>query len=254
MSKWDRYEILMQDPKISSFLPHTCKLTEQNLYSMLETHQNIILKPVKGSGGAGILNLSLTRSGQCEVQIGLKKETKDPSKLYSCVKEEILQEFGSLLEQQEAARILADTYIIQYRVPLATIGSRPFDIRVMVQRKIGLPWKVTGKLAKLASEGYAITNFSRSQATVIPAEQAIQQSNIKKEIHLPHCLLQLDQVGLFAAEQLQQTFENICIIGFDMGIDADGNVWIIEANFRPEDFLFLHLEDKTAYSAIQDYM
>ncbi|MDR7314316.1 YheC/YheD family protein [Brevibacillus nitrificans] len=43
------------------------------------------------------------------------------------------------------------------------------------------------------------------------------------------------------------------VFGFDMGIDSNGKVWIIEANLRPDITLFLKLKDKGMYLTIVSY-
>ncbi|MDI4649689.1 hypothetical protein KB449_32475 [Cohnella sp. F6_2S_P_1] len=62
-------------------------------------------------------------------------------------------------------------YIVQRRLQLARIQRKPFDIRVMVQRKKGHSsnWNTTGSYAKVAARGYLVTNVtSRTLPVTIP--------------------------------------------------------------------------------------
>lgn len=43
------------------------------------------------------------------------------------------------------------------------------------------------------------------------------------------------------------------MIGFDMGIDQEGEIWIIEANLTPNIAMFNKVEDKSAYELIKSY-
>ncbi|WP_080752159.1 YheC/YheD family protein, partial [Bradyrhizobium japonicum] len=204
-----------------------------------------------GSGGRGILSISSDENDHYIVQVKLRKQAATSNDLFSCVSSEILKGFAHLIERAEVNKILAETYIVQYRIPLLEINDCPFDIRVMAQRKDHSPWTVTGKLVKLASCGYTITNVNLG-ASILPIETALQRTSLK---HRPQqtLLSRLDQVALRAAERLQQCYPDTRIIGFDMCFDTEGKVWIIEANNSPHDHVFLLLEDKTMFETIQKY-
>ncbi len=251
MSKWETFKVLKEDKWINSFVPETRLMTEENLWELLAKYGTVILKPAAGSAGRGIINISSEGNGRFMVQVKLTKQVVTRDDLFSCLTQEILKGFAQYIDSGEVNKILSETYIVQHRIPLTEIDHRPFDIRVMVQRKSDSPWKVTGKLAKLANSGYAITNVNLG-ATILPIETAIQRSSLK---HLSQqtLLSQLDQVALRAAERLQYQNPSIRVIGFDMCFDTQGKVWIIEANKSPHDNIFLQLEDKTMYETIQNY-
>ncbi|NGQ96823.1 hypothetical protein G3578_16785 [Brevibacillus sp. SYP-B805] len=251
MHKWERYCILREDHRIHAYLPETRLLTEETLWQMLSKTDAVILKPAAGSGGAGIILVFSAGDDRFIIQEKLTKQSVNRDDLFSCLTQTILKEFASFVDSSEVNKILSESYLIQHRIAIAEIEQRPFDIRVMVQRKNGSPWKVTGKLAKLAADGYAITNVNLG-ATILPVETAIQRSSLHT-LSQDALLSELDQVALLAVERLQQHYPNIGVIGFDMCFDMQGKLWIIEANFRPDDYIFLELEDKTMYQTIQAY-
>ncbi|WCK56327.1 YheC/YheD family protein [Aneurinibacillus sp. Ricciae_BoGa-3] len=251
MNKLEKFNVLKEDKRVNSFVPETRCMTEEHLWELLKKYGAVILKPVEGSGGRGIFCISSEANEAFGVQVKLRKEVIASKDIYSYLTREILGDFTLYFPSGEVSEILSETYLVQYRIPLAEIDYRPFDIRVMVQRKNGSPWIVTGKLAKLANSGYAITNVNLG-ATILAIETALQRSSLN---HLSHeaLLFQLDHVALWAADQLQRQDPNIKVIGFDMCLDTQGKVWILEANFTPHDYIFLELEDKTMYETIQDY-
>jgi hypothetical protein len=251
MNKWETYDVLKEDKRINSSLPETRLMTEENLWELLTKYGTVILKPAAGSAGRGIITISSEGNERFLVQVKLTKQTVARDDLFSYVTREILKGFIQYIDSGEVNKILSETYIVQHRIPLAEIDHRPFDIRVMVQRKSESPWKVTGKLAKLANSGYAITNVNLG-ATILPIETALQRSSLQN-LPLQTLLSQLDQVALRATERLQQQYPSLRVIGFDMCFDTQGKVWIIEANNSPHDYIFLELEDKTMYETIQNY-
>jgi hypothetical protein len=226
-------------------------MTEENLWELLRQYTTVILKPAGGSGGRGIVTISPEGNDCFAVQVKSTKQVVTSNELYSYLTREILGWFAQYIDSGQVNKILSTTYIVQYQIPLANIDYRPFDIRVMVQRKNDSPWIVTGKLTKLASSGYAITNVNLG-ATILPIETALQRSSLK---HLSHetILSQLDQIALSAADRLHHQYPNTRVIGFDMCLDTNGKVWILEANNSPHDYVFLEIEDKTMYETIQEY-
>lgn len=251
MNKWEAFIALKDDEWINSHLPETRLMTEENLRDLLTKYGSVILKPALGSAGRGIITISSEENERFMVQVKLTKQVVARDDLFSYLSREILKGFAQYIDITEVNKILSKTYIVQHRIPLMEIDHCPFDIRVMVQRKSETPWKVTGKLAKLANSGYAITNVNLG-ATILPVETVVQRSSLQN-LSLQSLLSQLDQVALRAVEQLQNTYPSIRVIGFDMCFDTQGKVWIIEANNDPHDNIFLQLEDKTMYETMQNY-
>ncbi|MDN4092059.1 hypothetical protein QYF48_04375 [Brevibacillus agri] len=134
---------------------------------------------------------------------------------------------------------------MQQGISLARVNSSLFDVRVMVQRKSGQPWVVAGK-------GYIITNIKRSGGKVLPLSTAIWRSNIRGASSSA-IVSRLQQVALLAAKRLARYYTRQRVFGFDMGINANGRVWIIEANLRPDISLFQKLADKSMYRTILAY-
>ncbi|MGD8190853.1 YheC/YheD family protein [Brevibacillus ginsengisoli] len=251
MSKWERYSILNEDMRIRSYLPETRLMSEQNLRDLLAVYESVILKPAAASGGVGVMIVSSLGNDHFEVQIKLEKQVITRDDLFSYLTKEIIKDFASFIPIKEVMDVLSESYIIQHRIPLAQVDHRPFDIRVMVQRKVDSPWVVTGKLAKLADSGYAITNVNLG-AVILPVETVLQRSPSLQALPEQALLAELDHVALLATERLAQHFQ-IRMVGYDLCLDNQGKVWIIEANFRPDDYIFLDLEDKTMYETIRDY-
>jgi hypothetical protein len=143
--------------------------------------------------------------------------------------------------------------MVQRRISRPTINGRPFDLRVIIQRRSGSNiWTVTAKVAKVAGKGYIVSNNTRSKGVLLPVLTAFQRSTIK---HLsPQALLSnIDRIALLSTQRLATYFTDHRIYGLDIGLDENGSVWIIEANLYPSLSHFLKLEDKTMYHRITAY-
>ncbi|OPH60734.1 hypothetical protein BC351_16170 [Paenibacillus ferrarius] len=235
-SKWTKYKLLRKSPEIKMYLPETAWLKERTFLSMLTKYGEVIVKPTGSYGGNGVIAIKQTALSTYEVQDGAKKKNfSDKSKLAAFVKKKA-----------------GKNHIVQQRIPLASVNGRPFDLRVMVQRRPGSSWQVTGKLAKVAGNGFIVTNIRLSGGKVVTVEQALKQSELSS-INTNDFLAQLDKVALLSAEQLSLSYHGVDTMGIDMAFDKKGNVWIIEVNFAPMLELFLKLKDKSMFRIIKSF-
>lgn len=235
-SKLTKYDVLRKSSALADTLPNTRLFSKRSLYKFLDRYKKVIAKPASGSGGAGVILVTGRSHSKYRVQRGTKRLTTHGKKeTYRYLRKKI-----------------KSSYLVQRGISLARISGSPFDVRVMVQRKPSGAWVVTGMLAKVAGQGYIITNVKRSGGKVLPLATAIRRSTIKGASGAV-IMARLRRVALLAAHRLAGYYTKQRIFGLDMGIDSSGKVWIIEANMRPDITLFLKLADKTMYHTIVDY-
>lgn len=233
--KLTKHKFLMMSHGLISSLPQTQKMSKESFLSFLRRYNHIVVKPSYGEGGAGVIQITSVGNGNYTIQYGKNKRIMH----------------GQLSTYSFVQGLTKGLYLVQQGINLAKINGRPFDLRVMVQKNRSSKWVVTGILAKIAGAGHFITNIVRSGGRAIPLETAITKSNIhgasiidiNKQIH---------QIAVKAVTRLQKHY-SIHTVGIDMGIDIDGKVWIIEANFNPDKTYFLRLKDKTMYKRIMSY-
>lgn len=223
---------------LQEFLPETSLFTPNKLWEDLERFSDVILKPSGGGGGAGLFHLKKMEDEKIRVHHGrVKRELTGKEQTVAYVR----------------SRFIPKPYILQPRIQLGQINGRPFDIRVMIQRRRGTPWRITGVLAKVAGPGFVVTNIKRSGGKVLPFYAAVKQSNITEEASVD-LVSRVKQVALRVAARLAKSFPNRFTIGLDMGIDVDGKPWIIEANFRPALSLFHQLPNQASYQLMRSYI
>lgn len=235
-SKLTKYYVMRRDRGLHSALPSTAVLSKENMLSFLDKYSKVVAKPAGGSGGAGVMMVKSVGDNKYTVQSGAKKRTvKGKSDTYSYVR--------------SRTKI---RYLVQRGISLARVNGRPFDIRVMVQRRKGSSWKVTGMMVKVAGAGYIITNIKRSGGRALPLVTAIKRSNIRG-ISTSSLLARIQSLALRSARRLATYYSGHRVFGLDMGIDSKGRVWIIEANLTPDITLFLKIKDKSMYRKIVAY-
>lgn len=232
-----KHRLMEHSQTLAQHLPTTLRMNEQNLWRLASQYGTVIVKPNGGYGGKGVMQVSLRAGGQVEIHYDKKvRAFTSKSEAYKFLK----RKMGRA------------THLVQQKIALAKVDGRPFDIRVMVQRKRGSSdWAVTGKLAKIAGSGYIITNTARSRGKVVTLPTALRRSGLSSA-SIPHMEEQADSIALRAVRQLRRHYP-LRTVGLDMGIDTNGKLWIIEANFKPMVSLFARLKDRTMYRRILSY-
>jgi hypothetical protein len=233
-SKWSQHQILSSIHTLSDYLPHTQLATPQTFFSFLKKHKKVMLKPCMGQQGIGVVMVSLLKNDVFKVHTERTKVTIEGRR--------------KLMKYIHELCFSRELYIFQERLPLATIDDHLFDIRVMANKGLtDSNWTITGKLAKVANKNYIVTNVAKA---LLPINQALQNSSIKMS---PDKIInKMDEVCLIAATLLGENFPDINRIGFDIGIDQKGKIWIIEANLKPDILLFKRLADKTMYENMKN--
>lgn len=233
--KFTKYRFLKRSAKISTFLPETHIFTFSSFRSMLKKYGEIIVKPIGKGGGFGVIKVVALDKGNYLIHIERSKKIVNGVKLaYFRVK----RLTGKLV------------YLVQQYVPLATIQNRPFDIRVIVQRKkASQTWRVTGTATKVAGKGYIVTNNTRSHGTLIPLPKALQKTSFRPISH--QLIKRLKNTAIQIANRLNHLYPRHRIYGLDMGISKKGQIYLIEANKYPSLSHFIKLKDFSTYKRIQ---
>jgi hypothetical protein len=237
VGKWTKHNLMLEDEKLAAFLPDTQYLDRTSLPIMLDKYNQIMVKPCLGFQGRGIIQISSLSDESLELHIERRKSfVSKKENIYDYLKE---NHFPRKRQR----------YIVQQRIPLATINNNPFDVRVMVQRKKdSLEWVVTGKLVRVAANNFVVTNVAK---TVLSVEDAINKSLINND-RVKDIVADLEEVSLLIAKKLVNTYTQKRVYGIDLGIDLEGKVWIIEANLRPAASMFKLLNDGS-YETIKSY-
>lgn len=237
-NKWAKYVFMKQSPTIAPYLPETKKMSRQSFWSLLERYRHVMVKPVWGSRGRGVIQVSDLGNDKYAIHYE-NRETV-------------------ILGRENTYRLIARkigsaSYMVQQRITRPTIHKRPFDMRVIVQRKKHSPrWVVTAKLIKVAGRGYIVSNNTRSHGKLLQFKRGIRRSSIS---HLSASALEseINKVAIFSAKRLRALFPGHRIYGLDVATDQQGHVSIIEANLFPAMSHFRKLRDVASYRRIRSF-
>jgi hypothetical protein len=237
-NKLGKYRFMKDSAQLSPHLPETKRMTKSNFYDLLAKFGSVIIKPNGGSRGAGVVKVTVLGNAHYIIHKENKKITvKGKENVYA----------------QLRKRIGFRPYIVQRAVNLATIHKRPFDIRVIVQRRRNTrKWDVTGELVKLAGKGYIVTNITRSKGKLLSIQTGIRKSSITGRSR-ETAISDIHRIARTAAQRLHLHYPWQRIFGLDIGLDQNGHVWIIEANKAPSMSHFLKIKNYGMYRHIMSY-
>jgi len=213
-SKWAKTEALLSQGRIAPHIPPTRMFNSANLRSMLSTHGMVVVKPVKGAGGHGVIKVTKDSSGYMYTYYSKTRRFTSFDQLYK-----------SLSSMRKGRN-----YLIQKGIRLATIGGRPIDYRVKYVKEDGV-WKIRAIVGRLARPGLFVTNLCRG-GTMLTGSEGIRRSFSAKAVASKK--REMRELTRLSTRVLEERFPGIGQLGFDFGIDRSGKLWIFEVNTRPQ--------------------
>ncbi|WP_409304520.1 YheC/YheD family protein [Peribacillus sp. SCS-155] len=225
-NKWDIYERLQDDESALPYLPESYPFQSfSTIEKMLAKYRQVYIKPVHGSLGLGIHQIIYNRNEDM-YYIRFRDE----------LKENKLQKFRSLesmFSHVFRAKKLRNL-IVQQGISLLRHENRPIDFRVHTNKDINGDWQVTAIAAKVAGEG-SVTTHVKNGGIIKTLDELFDEEK------LAEIQYSLSYAALRLSESIEQNVEGIIAeIGFDLGIDKDGQVWMFEANSKPGRSIFSH--------------
>lgn len=243
-NKWSVHQRLQSHSFASQHVPETyVGPTVSKIEKMLQKYRMIYLKPVAGSLGLGIIKV-VYRPGSgfyCS---------------YNSKGQNVIKRYRSLspLLQSQIPSSRLGTYLVQQGIRLIKYNGRPLDFRVHAHKNSDNEWVVAAIAAKIAGQG-SVTTHVRTGGTVISGQELLQRVFQHKSVEIEEAL---KRTSIQLAETIESRVDsNIGELGFDLGIDETGHIWMFEANSRPGRSIFKHNSlkeaDKKSIYLIVDY-
>ncbi|MCZ8522320.1 YheC/YheD family protein [Paenibacillus mucilaginosus] len=145
-NKWVKTKWMMGNRQLRPHVPQTEPFTKARLQTMLKRYpSSVYFKPVRGSGGNGIVRIQRLKSGKY-----LMRHLQERKVLPS------LDSLYGVLKRFAGRR----PYLLQRGIRLMKTRGKPFDLRVMVQKTKGGRWLSTGIFAKIGKPGKVVNNYN----------------------------------------------------------------------------------------------
>ncbi|MEW9669841.1 YheC/YheD family protein [Ammoniphilus sp. 3BR4] len=215
--KWELHNILWKVPSLRPFLPVTCTYSPHALKKMLRRFPLLYIKPFDGTWGNGIVKIERHTDGF--LAVGRKRKKK-------------IQEFIPQSEIIPWIDRWVDRipFVIQQGLHLNLLKDRVADMRILIQKNEKGKWQITGQGMRIGAPKSPVSNLHGGGAgkEVFPVLQSI--FGIKKVKNL---LRKCHEISYLVADTIEQKYGRMMELGLDIGIDNQGQIWIIEVNDKP---------------------
>ena len=217
-NKLNVFERLKKSGVFSEYLvPSKIINTVKDFFNYLETHQQVMLKPVLGHKGQDVI-LIRKRLEEYSVQIDQVEQGYD----YSDLSEFVIDKIGK------------EPYLVQPYINCRTKSGSVYDLRLHVQKNGENKWVLTAAYPRIAQGCSVVSNISKGASTnylepFLKYEFGDEWFNIKRylEEFALKLAINLDEI------QKEYFSEAIDELGIDVGLDESRKIWIYEVNWRP---------------------
>ncbi|HSU79859.1 MAG TPA: YheC/YheD family protein [Candidatus Angelobacter sp.] len=224
-NKWNIYTLLNEIEDLKPFLPETRLYSEKNLKAFLNKYPAVYLKPKDKSLGVGIIRIQRLNEDGFRYQKSGESDSE----------ERVSPDWGHLLQSLSSDLSLSERrhYLIQQGVALDQFKNRSFDFRVHTNKDKEGQWRLTAVAAKLAGLNQVTTHLAYGGDVRTLSELFDKQSALDT-------LRQLETISLSISCALAKKMPGmIGELGFDIGRDQDGRLFLFEVNSKPRHHIFL---------------
>lgn len=219
----DKTDVIKAHPLLKQFVLDTRQLSKSALQKMLLTYPSVVFKPT--IGGGKLIGFMTHKQDTVSVQLDTQHHTfSDYGALYTFIK--------GLNKKKR--------FILQRGVDLLTLDDRPVDVRVNMQ-KVTDDWEMSGIVARIAPPNPRENNDQSDGHGVLLREvfSCIGINDIKYE----EIRALLVTVGYMSARLLNEVYTGLRELGFDIGIDKQLRLHILEINTKPQFGIFHQVSD-----------
>jgi glutathione synthase/RimK-type ligase-like ATP-grasp enzyme len=196
-------------------LPQTDVLQSvQQVDEWLARHPAVFLKPVRGSGGHGVLKVERVAGEHRYRLTANKNQILAPPELHR-----LLQ-----------ARMKKERHLLQEALSLFEVEGRKIDLRVVLHRDGGREWQPVATVPRAGAAGMAVTNLAQGgEARTLEwlNEQAVHQG-----VPMPPCE-EIERVAVEASRAVTAVRPTLAFLGLDLALDTAGRLWVLDINPRP---------------------
>ncbi|MCL6636338.1 MAG: YheC/YheD family protein [Alicyclobacillus sp.] len=229
LGKFALWRWFARNTTVRRFLPQTARYSPAALQRMLQAHGAVFVKPSAGSRGRGVIKV-----WQAEGRYWVHHTVQQPRSFRRW------PDLVRWLARVQGGRL----HIVQQAVDVVRLHGRPVDFRVLVQRdQPGGPWLYTGTVAKVAGAGSVVTNIALSRGRVCDPQWVLQQGLGWSRKRAQQCLQRMVRLAMTAARHFDG-YQLYRELGFDMAVDRQGRVWLLEENTAPSHALMKKLRSQ----------
>ncbi|OLS36446.1 YheC/YheD family protein [Bacillus sp. MRMR6] len=215
INKHHLYSLFENHPVLHEYLPETILITQkQGLYSFIQKHKNIYLKPAKSARGKGVYRLEVNENDKNKNQIFLK----------GIKEQEWFDTFDHFWFKWEK-ELKEKTYLAQESIHPALYNGNRFDFRIIAHADKQCRYTVTG-VGIRQSQKQDVTTHIPSGGKTLPYH----------EIQSPEHDEFIETIVNHIGEALTNQFGFFGEFSIDAGLSQTGQYYLYEVNSKPMSF------------------
>ncbi|WP_066054178.1 YheC/YheD family endospore coat-associated protein [Robertmurraya korlensis] len=233
-SKWEMHKLLVQ--KLGHVLPETTLYQEpDDITDMLKLYKSIYIKPINGRLGKRIFKVVQTNK---HIAVYFYVNRRKQVKTFSSPKE--MMSFFQ-------ANLVPNVYLIQQTISLMKFDDRIIDFRVMMIKNEWGIWDNLGIYSRYGAKGQLVSNITAGGQTELASDTLKTVWKLDSE-STQEVLLKIDKLVREALELFEQQGYHLANIGFDIGMNENGALYIIEINHQnPDPYIALKANNSRAF-------
>ncbi|WP_019415183.1 YheC/YheD family protein [Paenisporosarcina sp. TG20] len=207
---------IMKGKDFKQYLIPTVKLTNsKEILELINLYPKVIMKPVSGHQGVGILFIEKLDDGHFKIN--------ELGKTLIYKKQELLNKVLHKIQEQD--------YIAQKFISSQMKSGNVYDFRLHVQKNRKGKWVITTIYPRIGPLGSITSNLSGGGYT------AYLDEFLQKEFHIDWFNMKrlLEHFSLSFPNHFESLYDGIAFdeLGIDVGIDENQKLWLFEVNWRP---------------------
>ncbi|QSO52577.1 YheC/YheD family protein [Alicyclobacillus curvatus] len=218
-SKWQAVSF-MKSAGLGQYVPDTFVLSDiKRAVRAVDEWKVTYVKPVGGYGGSGVMRIETT--GKQMYRVSMDRSVKGTRKQRIMVTRSDLEK---LLRNRSRV-----PHLVQKGIRLLKIDGRSVDFRVVTARGADGAWHVIGIVPKVAAADGVVTNIVAG-GELMSLEQ-LESLTARQGITVP--VRELTACAVRCSEKLAERIPKTGLLGYDIGVDTNGKVFVIEVNPKP---------------------
>lgn len=238
--KWEMYQWFSKDSEINPRLPYTVLYeSPQDVLDLLERFKKIYIKPVSGLKGRGVVQASTEYKTVVfkyrDQGVNCQAAFENPSEVCEYIQK----------------RFSDRRYLIQQAIDLIEYNGGIIDFRCILQKNQANRWVCNALVARKGDKGSIVSNTSNG-GTAFPAGAILEAVVSSAEEDIMHWKEKLECLAINACKTLDEYGIHCGTLGLDIGIDKQGQLWLIEINNRdPNPTIALSIGDKQLHLTVK---
>ncbi|WP_409303880.1 YheC/YheD family protein [Peribacillus sp. SCS-155] len=209
------YQRIERGEEFKSYLIPTEEIKEINqVYEMLDRFPEVIIKPLSGSQGGGIVLIKKAESGDFDIT--------ESGTDHSLTKEELSILLTDRIKEME--------YLVQPFMAFKMKEGQVYDFRLHVQKDGKGNWTITTIYPRVGYIGSITANLGSGGYTCYL--DGFLQKQFQDTWYDMKRTLEIFALS-FAAHFDTLYDDSFDELGIDVGVDGDERLWLIEVNWRP---------------------